>query len=127
METADHVIAVSHYTKENIISRYGLRPEKVTVVHNAVPAAKVKCASRAKKKDGEKIVLFLGRITFQKGPDYFVEAASLVSQVIHGVQFVMAGAGDMMPQMIERVAELPGAHFHFTGFLKARRWNGSMP
>jgi glycosyltransferase involved in cell wall biosynthesis len=67
----------------------------------------------------KKIVLFLGRITFQKGPDYFVEAAAKVLEKLPEVTFVMAGAGDMMPRMIERVAELGiGKNFHFTGFLQ---------
>ena len=121
METADHVIAVSHYTKENIIRRYGLSPEKITVVHNAVSRGESEVLARTSKKDAEKLVLFLGRITFQKGPDYFVEAASLVLQSMAGVHFVMAGAGDMMPQMIEKVAGLQmGSHFHFTGFLQGQ-------
>ena len=65
------------------------------------------------------MVLFLGRITFQKGPDYFVEAAARVLHVLPDVTFVMAGAGDMMERMIERAAELGiGDHFHFTGFLQ---------
>jgi len=119
MEAADQVIAVSHYTKETIIRRYGLRPEKITVVHNAVSRSESEVRVRTPKKDSEKLVLFLGRITFQKGPDYFVEAASLVLQRMPGVKFVMAGAGDMMPQMIEKVAGLQmGSHFHFTGFLQ---------
>ena len=121
METADHVIAVSHYTKENIIRRYGLSPKKITVVHNAVSRGESEVLARTNKKDAEKLVLFLGRITFQKGPDYFVEAASLVLQSMTGVHFAMAGAGDMMPQMIEKVAGLQmGSHFHFTGFLQGQ-------
>jgi len=64
-------------------------------------------------------VLFLGRITFQKGPDYFVEAAARVLKEFPQVTFVMAGAGDMMLPVIERVAELHiGKNFHFTGFLQ---------
>ena len=119
MEKADQVIAVSHYTKEMIIRLYGLRPEKITVIHNAVSRRESEVRRAAKKKGSEKIVLFLGRITFQKGPDYFVEAAALVLQRMTGVRFVMAGAGDMMPQMIEKVAGLHlGSHFHFTGFLQ---------
>jgi glycogen(starch) synthase len=118
MEAADQVIAVSHYTKEHIIRRYGLKPGKVTVVHNAVSRSESAVRVRT-KKNGQKMVLFLGRITFQKGPDYFVEAASLVLKSMTGVQFVMAGAGDMMPQMIEKVAGMQiGSHFHFTGFLQ---------
>jgi glycogen synthase len=119
METADHVIAVSCYTKDNIVKRYGIAPEKITVVHNAVSRSESEVRVHAKKKEGEKMVLFLGRITFQKGPDYFVEAAALVLKAIPGVHFVMAGTGDMMPKMIERVAELQmGANFSFTGFLR---------
>ena len=67
----------------------------------------------------EKRVLFMGRVTFQKGPDYFVEAAKLVLDRIPDVRFVMAGSGDMLPNMVRRAAQLRiGSHFHFTGFLK---------
>jgi glycogen(starch) synthase len=119
MAMADQVIAVSCYTKNIIINRYGIAPEKITVVHNAVSRRESVALVRSEEKRGEKIVLFLGRITFQKGPDYFVEAASLVLKNIPGVRFVMAGSGDMMPQMMERVAELQmGAHFSFPGFLR---------
>ncbi|MCG6535562.1 MAG: glycosyltransferase family 4 protein [Syntrophales bacterium LBB04] len=119
METADHVIAVSYYTKNNIIKRYGIAPEKITVIHNAVSRSDSEVRVRAKEREGEKIVLFLGRITFQKGPDYFIEAAALTLKAIPDVRFVMAGAGDMLPKMIGRVSELQmGAHFSFTGFLR---------
>jgi glycosyltransferase involved in cell wall biosynthesis len=65
-----------------------------------------------------KTVLFLGRITAQKGPESFVEAAARVLRVVPDVRFVMAGAGDLLPQMVRRVAQLRlGDHFHFTGFL----------
>jgi glycosyltransferase involved in cell wall biosynthesis len=118
MTMADQVIAVSYYTKRTIVSRYGISPEKITVVHNAVSRRESGALVRSEEKIGGKIVLFLGRITFQKGPDYFVEAASYVLKNIPGVRFVMAGSGDMMPRMMERVAELQmGAHFSFPGFL----------
>ncbi|MFB3925767.1 MAG: glycosyltransferase family 4 protein [Syntrophales bacterium] len=118
MESADHIIAVSHYTKNMIVSRYGIRPEKISVVHNAVSRDGGAGIGPVKKKPGEKIVLFLGRITFQKGPDYFIEAASLVLRFCPDVTFVMAGTGDMMPRMIERAAELRiGKKFHFLGFV----------
>ncbi|MEI6788175.1 MAG: glycosyltransferase family 4 protein [bacterium] len=119
MEAADHVIAVSHYTRNLIISHYGIRPEKISVVHNAVSrhhATRVYHVPHDRKK---KTVLFLGRITSQKGPDYFIEAAARVLEKTPDVMFVMAGAGDMLPRMIERVGELRlGMHFHFTGFLQ---------
>jgi len=116
---ADHVIAVSHYTKGMIVDRYGIDAGKVTVVHNAVSRGEAAETYRVAKQPGEKIVLFLGRITHQKGPGYFVEAASKVLRMFPGVTFVMAGSGDLMPQMVERVAELGmGSRFLFTGFLR---------
>jgi glycosyltransferase involved in cell wall biosynthesis len=116
MERADQIIAVSHYTRERIVNRYGIDPGKITVVHNAVVKGRKDFPPR--KGNGRKIVLFLGRITFQKGPDYFVEAAARVLQFCPDVVFVMAGAGDMRPRMVERAAELGiGKSFHFPGFL----------
>jgi glycogen synthase len=119
MEAADHIIAVSHYTKRMIVERYGIDPRKVTAVHNAVYRNEARKAYHGGRKKSAKLVLFLGRITFQKGPDYFIDAAARVLKALPEVKFVMAGAGDMMPRMIERVAELRlGRHFHFTGFLR---------
>ncbi len=122
MAAADRVIAVSHYTKEIIVRDYGIAREKVVVVHNAVTAETGRRAYRVPARDGEKRVLLLGRITFQKGPGYFVEAAARVLKEMPETTFIMAGSGDMMPGMIEKVAELKiGSRFHFTGFLQGRR------
>jgi glycosyltransferase involved in cell wall biosynthesis len=119
LRRADRIIAVSHRTKRMIEERYGIGPEKVSVVYNAVTREEGQKIYRTARTDGRKTVLFLGRITFQKGPDYFVEAASHVINLLPEVTFVMAGAGDMMGQMIERVGELGiGERFHFTGFLQ---------
>ena len=118
MESADQVIAVSHYTKNTIVNRYGIRPDKITVVHNAVARENGPLPGIPPKRKGQKIVLFLGRITFQKGPEYFIEAAALVLKHMPNVTFVMAGAGDMRDGMIERVAQLGiGRNFHFLGFV----------
>lgn len=119
MEAADHVIAVSHFTKGQIVNRYGIPEEKISVVHNAVSRSEGRAVLPPPGNFTGKVVLFLGRITFQKGPDYFVEAAAKVIKAIPDVTFVMAGSGDMMPRMIERVAQLGiGRNFHFTGFLQ---------
>jgi glycosyltransferase involved in cell wall biosynthesis len=118
METADQVIAVSQYTRRTIVERYGINPAKVSVVHNAVIKNNVMRDDSVRKDPTRKIVLFLGRITLQKGPDYFIEAAARVLKEMPEVTFVMAGDGDMMPQMIERVTALAiDGNFHFTGFL----------
>ncbi len=120
MHAADHVVAVSHLTRKIVIEKYGVHPDKVSVLHNAVLDASI-IQSDVMKKVPEKIVTFLGRITFQKGPEYFVEAAKLVIERDPNVRFVMAGNGDLLNKMIERVAELGmGTRFHFTGFLKGK-------
>jgi len=119
MEAADMVITVSHLTRQIVIDRYGIDPDKVITVHNAVEPPENPSALDAKKHVKEKVVTFLGRVTFQKGPDYFVEAANKVLQKDQNVRFVMAGAGDMLNRMIKRVAQLRiSTQFHFTGFLK---------
>ncbi len=119
MEAADKVIAVSNLTRNIIIEKYGIDPDKVVTVHNAVePLANVELQKR-ERSINDKIVTFLGRVTLQKGPEYFIEAAHLVLQKMKNVRFVMAGSGDMLNRMIWRVATLKiGSRFHFTGFLK---------
>lgn len=118
MEEADRVIAVSNLTRQTVIDRYGIHPDKVFTVYNAVePSDKGDQDFRRGVK--EKVVTFLGRVTFQKGPDYFVEAARKVLDKDPNVRFVMAGSGDMLNKIIKRVAQLRmGDKFHFTGFLK---------
>ncbi len=118
MENADLIIAVSNLTRNIIIERYGISPDKVVTVHNAVEPSSRSDFHFEEKHVREKIVTFLGRITFQKGPDYFVEAAYKILQKDQNVRFVMAGSGDMLNKMIRRVAQLRISNkFHFTGFL----------
>ena len=118
MAAADRVIAVSNLTRKIVIEKYNIPAEKVVTVHNAVRFAE-KENELPERGVTDKIVTFLGRITFQKGPDYFVEAAAKVLKRVPNVRFVMAGSGDMMNHVIRRVARLGIAdRFHFTGFLK---------
>ncbi|MBN2635207.1 MAG: glycosyltransferase family 4 protein [Prolixibacteraceae bacterium] len=119
MEAADKIIAVSKLTKSTIIEKYGIPEEKVTVVYNAVEPVFDEESTFPGKGINDKVVTFLGRITLQKGPEYFIEAAKLVLKKMDNVRFVMAGSGDLMNSMVKRVAELGiSEHFHFTGFLK---------
>ncbi len=118
MHAADRVIAVSNLTRNIVINRYGVPAERVVTVHNAVRFAENSGAAPERGVD-DKIITFLGRITYQKGPDYFVEAAAKVLKRVPNVRFVMAGSGDMMNHVIRRVARLGIAdRFHFTGFLR---------
>lgn len=122
MLAADRVIAVSHYTKNIIIQRYQIPADKIDVVHNAVSKDQSRIRKQEKGKMKEAVVLFLGRVTFQKGPDYFLEAAAKVLALRQDVRFVIAGSGDMMLPLIERTAQLKlGNRVHFTGFLDRDR------
>lgn len=116
-EAADKIICVSRLTRRILINRYGIDSNKIVVVHNAVVPKPTKIYPK-KNLVGKNIVTFLGRITFQKGPDYFVEAARKVLDVLPDTHFVMAGNGDMFLKLLERAAELKmSSRFHFTGFL----------
>lgn len=121
MDEANHIITVSNLTRQTVIEKYHQHPSKVTTVHNAVsPLENPERFKKTLRKD--KVVTFLGRITMQKGPEYFVEAAAKVLEKTDGVRFVMAGSGDMMNQMIHLAAQRNIADkFHFTGFLRGNQ------
>ncbi|MCR5814267.1 MAG: glycosyltransferase family 4 protein [Desulfovibrio sp.] len=122
---ADRVVAVSRLTRDVVVQRYGVPREKVTVVYNAVTRPEIEhhyvIPPRLRH---EKRVLFLGRVTYQKGPEYFMEAARLVLQKVQHVRFYMAGSGDMLPGLIRRASQLRiGRRFHFAGFLRGEEVN----
>ena len=120
MEAADCVVTVSDLTRNIVINKYGIDPKKIVTVHNAVDfSGRENISIERGVKD--KIVTFLGRITFQKGPEYFIEAAAKVLKRTDNVRFVMAGSGDMMNKAIRQVARLGiSDRFHFTGFLRGK-------
>lgn len=119
MLAADKVVTVSNLTRTIVIERYGIDADKVVTIHNGADAFRSYATVRAARPYPEKIVTFLGRITFQKGPEYFVEAARKVLEKDPNVRFVMAGSGDMLPRIVRLVAHYRlGSRFHFTGFLK---------
>jgi glycosyltransferase involved in cell wall biosynthesis len=114
-EAADRIIAVSNFIKNKLLTRYGIDEKKIAVVYNGV---EVKGEPLAKISESEKVVLFYGRLTLQKGPDYFVEAAKKISDFDPNVRFIIAGTGDMEARLISRVAELGlGKKVLFTGFI----------
>ena len=120
MRAADKVMAVSELTRNICINRYGIEPEKVVAVHNAVDfSGREQLVVERNVK--EKVVTFLGRVTYQKGPEYFIEAAAKVLKRCKDVRFVMAGSGDMLNRCIRHVARLGiSDRFHFTGFLRGQ-------
>ncbi len=120
MEQADKIIAVSAHTKNNIIQHYGIDAAKIVVVHNGIYCEQPEPHTVANNQR-PKMVLFLGRVTHQKGPYFFIEVAKRVLEKKPDVQFVMAGSGDLLVKMIERTAGLRiGKNVHFTGFLNGK-------
>ncbi len=118
MDNADKIITVSNLTKKIVTEKYGQPASKIHTIYNAVEPIERK-TERFKKTIDDKIVTFLGRVTFQKGPEYFIEAAKLVLEKTDNVRFVMAGSGDMLRKMIEHAADKRICEkFHFTDFLK---------
>ena len=119
MEAADKIIAVSNLTRNTIINNYGINPDKIVTVYNAVEPIEASKLPGNIKRPNDRIVTFLGRVTLQKGPEYFIEAAHMVLQKMNNVRFVMAGSGELLERSIHRIAQLKiGDRFHFTGFLK---------
>lgn len=123
MHSADLILAVSNFTKKTIVEKYGIASEKVEVVHNGIDSSVQNFESEEVVfKSEDDLVLFLGRITIQKGPDYFVKAAEKVLQFYPKAKFVFAGSGDMEKKMINMVAQMGLAkHFFFTGFAKGHQ------
>ena len=118
---ADRIVCVSRFTADTLRRHYDVDPRKVRVVHNAVQQnGTAPRDDRAPKRRSDRpVVLFLGRVTSQKGPKYFLEAAALVARKMPNVRFVMSGEGDLLPTMIERAADAGLArNVHFTGFLR---------
>ena len=123
MDNADHILCVSELTRQTVITKYHQHPDKVSTLHNAVtPLSQDILDIVPNKIPGEKVVTFLGRITMQKGPEYFVEAAAMVLKRTKNIRFCMAGSGDMMNDMI-RLAAARGIsdRFHFPGFMRGRQ------
>ncbi len=118
MHGATAVVAVSQLTKNVCVNRYGVRPDKVEVVYNGVELSPTQSTSVGIESQ-DKIVLYFGRITYQKGPEYFIAAAKRILEYMDDVKFVVAGNGDQAARMIEMAASLGVGHkVLFTGFLR---------
>jgi len=120
MHAAAKVIAVSGRTKDTVVRRYGVAPAKVEVIHNGIDRDGADGAPLAERADAkDKVALFLGRITMQKGPEFFVRAAARVARKLDRVRFVMAGSGDLAPAMRALVSAIGlEDRFEFPGFLQ---------
>lgn len=124
LQEADLIIAVSQYTKKRIIHEYDISPEKIAVVYNGHPSTTAENSvplSPNNSLSKNKIILFLGRMTEQKGPHYFIKAAEKILSYRQDVDFIMAGEGDQLSYAIDTCARLGiSSHVHFTGFLERK-------
>ena len=121
MHGADRVLCVSHFTRRTVVDRYAVSPDKAGVAHNGVDPPDAEVLNFTPIKRREKLVVFLGRITTQKGPEYFLRAAKRVLEKVQDIRFVIAGDGDLFGRVVELTAALGiGRHVTFTGFLNAR-------
>lgn len=119
MEYADLLMPVSHFTANVIHQHYGIGKHKIFPVHNGIRPVK---AYKSRRPFKEKIVLFVGRLTRQKGPEYFLEIASRVLETRQDVRFVMAGTGDAFHRLLEKSSyKHIGNRFHLTGFLNLEK------
>ncbi len=107
MAQSSHVITVSNMTKNQLVSRFGAKPEKITVIYNGIDLSKYK--SQVKKEQfgiTGKVVLFHGRLSIQKGPDFFLKAAKKVLELDPDVRFIISGKGDMLPQLVNEAISM---------------------
>jgi glycosyltransferase involved in cell wall biosynthesis len=120
MHAAMKIVAVSMLTKKICVNRYGLDGEKIEVVYNGIESnGHPEMVKRIEQRD--KIVLFLGRITMQKGPEYFIAAAKRVLEKMDDVKFIIAGSGDLARRTIGLAADMGIGHkVLFTGFLRGK-------
>ncbi|MFP4402564.1 MAG: glycosyltransferase family 4 protein [Candidatus Nanoarchaeia archaeon] len=116
LENADSIIAVSNYVKHQLLTRYQADESKIRVVHNAIISDLVKSMNRLTLFEDKKVILFMGRMTLQKGPEYFLRAAKKALEFRQDLIFIMAGGGDMLNKMIDLSFELGiNEHVFFHG------------
>jgi hypothetical protein len=119
MNDANSIVAVSNYTAHIIKNCYQINSEKVYAIHNGSVGKK---HLDRNKKIPDKVVLFIGRLTNQKGPHVFISIAKQVLQKVSNVRFVIAGTGEQFEDLITITAHQEIGHkVHFTGFLNRKQ------
>lgn len=122
LENADLVIAVSNYTKNIIMDKYGIPEKKIRVIHNAVEKTPITLSLKNESQFEEKTILFLGRLTIAKGADYLLKAAQKVIQIYPTVKFVFVGKGEMIKELIDLSIDLGiSQNVVFTGWLNHKQ------
>lgn len=122
LNNADQVIAVSAYEKEMVIKHYGVPRSNIAVVHNGIDMLEFQPMDIRRVFPNDKIVLFVGRLTFQKGVDYLLKAAKQALEKLPNTVFVIAGSGDMEQRLIMQAAYMGiGQRIIFTGFVTGQK------
>ena len=117
-DQANKIIVVSNLIKNRLTEQYHIPSEKIITIYNGIDAKDYKPEEWKRRIRKEKIVTFLGRITIQKGPEYFVDVARMVVRRMKNVHFVMAGNGELRDRIVELSVKYGiSDRFHFTGFL----------
>jgi len=129
LNQSSSIIAVSQFTKNLLAKHYSIASDKVNVVHNGIDSSQYDSIVdesnplQSLKDAGYKIVLFLGRFSLQKGPDYFLKAARRTLEFMPNTVFLMVGSGDMEKQLVNLAIELGiSDKVLFTGFLRGEAW-----
>jgi glycosyltransferase involved in cell wall biosynthesis len=118
MKFADLIITVSELMKKQLIERYNVDPNKIIVIYNAIDHENWAVREIERRFVNQKVVLFMGRLTIQKGPDFFLKAAKKVLEKNKDVRFVLGGRGDMLPQLIrESIAMGISDNVMFLGYV----------
>jgi glycosyltransferase involved in cell wall biosynthesis len=118
LDEADKIIVVSNRIKNRLTEQYLIPSDKIITIYNGIETQSNEAEDWKNRSGKEKIVTFLGRITIQKGPEYFVDVARMVIQRMKNVHFVMAGNGELRNRILELSVKYGiSDRFHFTGFL----------
>ena len=122
LDEADMVVANSHFTKDGCIKYFQTNPRKIIPIHLAMDKDEVSSEYSdfdVPKSGNEKFVLFLGRLTMQKGPEYFLRAAAKAAKFCPDLRFIVAGSGEKFSALVELASHLKiSAKVFFTGFLQ---------
>ncbi len=120
LNQADHVIAVSYYTKRLLEQKYGVDPNKISVVHNGISDLSAPAdPGKHHFAPARPVIVFMGRLTIQKGTTYFLDLARAVLQKIPEALFVVAGHGDMYHELLLKTAhDGLSASVVFSGFVR---------
>ncbi len=106
VRNADAIIAVSGIMREQLAAELGLDKRKTHVVYNATPLMLPPAPKRETRFWWKHVVLCHGRLSIQKGADYFLRAVRKVASHRPDALFVVSGTGAFLPALVELATAL---------------------